>query len=39
MADRILSAIRYPGPFVRLSTREAIAMAVIVFAMVWVRVL
>lgn len=39
MADRILSALRYPGPFVRLSAREAIAMAVIVFAMPWVWVL
>lgn len=36
---RILSALRYPGPYLCLSTGEAIATAVIVFAMPWVCVL
>lgn len=33
---RILSALRYPGPFVRMTPGEAIVSAGIVFAMAWV---
>ncbi len=36
MADRILSALRYPGPFERMTPGEAIVSAGIVFAMAWV---